>query len=151
MAHNIFSEILSSYMQTDGYLARLESNPRLGVNKRAYFSRLRDYNDKSYFVILFAQFEEHLNQECERICSKKQRSALWRTRTLWDTTDVDNLSFRKKLALLTPLGGADFNLLYDWYKNIRCKIAHGTLAIGSAIYIPAIAAQLKTYMTRLKI
>jgi hypothetical protein len=150
MPNKTFSEILDSYMEADSHLARLESKPRLGTKKKAYYSRMRDYNDKSYFVILFAQFEEHLNQECSKLFQKKMGHPKWRNRILWDTNKAEDLSFKKKLALVTQLGGADFNMIYDWYKNIRCKIAHGTLSIGSAIQIPTIAQLLLSYMSRLK-
>ena len=70
-----------------------------------------------------------------KLIDRKRKSAVWRNRRLWDSTEVDRMQFMRKVALLTEKGAANYNKL-DQYYDLRCDIAHGTPLAQGTIVIP---------------
>jgi hypothetical protein len=80
----------------------------------------------------------HIDAQCAKLVTKKKSSAKWKSRRLWDSVDVDRLTFMRKVALLTDKGQPIYAQV-DAYYDVRCKIAHGDsatvgpIALGVAV------------------
>ena len=117
------NNIYKVYCLTDQFFQDKEDRARTDKTRQKWFDK-RSLNDQAYFVLIFAQFEDFINKQCDDLIKSKKRSPKWAYRRLWDSVDVDNLSFKKCVALLTDKGENDFREIIDLYK-IRCEIAHG--------------------------
>lgn len=144
----LFKAIFASYLATDGYLLGQENGART-PNRTAHWARRRMYNDHAYFVMLFAQLEQHIDDQCAALIARKKASAKWTARRLWDSVDVDRLTFMRKVALLTDKGQATYANL-DAYYDTRCKIAHGDSALVGAVAVPVVASDLQAISRALK-
>jgi hypothetical protein len=99
-------------------------------------------SDHGYFVMLFAQVENQINSECEKLIARKRAAAGWRARRLWDDADADRMPFMQKVSLLCERGHAVYNRVYRYYSDFRCKIAHGNSAAVGPINLPVVAQDL---------
>jgi hypothetical protein len=112
------------------------------ADRKAHWANLRMYNDHAYFVMLFAQLEQHIDNRCAALIAKKQSAAKWESRRLWDSADVDRMTFMRKVALLTDKGQARYAQI-DAYYDTRCKIAHGDSASVGLIALHLVATDLQ--------
>ena len=136
-----FGEIHASYVATDDYLLKRITEGRT-ANRKAHWSKLRMYNDHAYFVMLFAQLEQHIDNRCAALVAKKKSSPKWKSRRPWDSVDVDRMTFMRKVALLLEKGRSHYAQI-DTYYDTRCKIAHGDSALVGAIALPLVARDLQ--------
>ena len=137
-----FNAIHQTYDAVDGYLAQEEAR-HTGKAKDPW-ARRRIINDQTYFVVLFAQLEDHIYRQCEKLIDRRRASPQWASRRLWDTADVDRMSFRNRLALVTEKGQATYNLISSRYE-LRCQIAHGNPPpTAMPIAIPIIVTEFRT-------
>jgi len=143
-----FREIHAAYLATDDDLLSRETHART-PNRKAHWVRLRLYNDHAYFVMLFAQLEQHIDAECTALIARKKASARWTVRRLWDSVDVDHLNFMRKVALLTDKGRAIYAQV-DAYYDTRCRIAHGDSTLVGPIALPVVARDLQTIAKAMK-
>jgi len=143
-----FKAIHEAYLAIDNCLAVLESRESAAKGRRR-LQRMREINDQAYFVMLFAQLEERIKDQCERLIARKKGLAKWTSRRLWDAVDVDKLSFKQLLALLAEKGGADFNKVSNYYLD-RCKIAHGEVLSSWSVSIPSVVVEFQALAARLK-
>jgi hypothetical protein len=143
-----FREIHASYRATDDYLSKRQTDGKT-ANRKAHWAKLRMYNDHAYFVMLFAQLEQHIDNRCALLISKKKSSGKWKARRLWDSVDVDRIAFMRKVALLTDKGKAIYAQV-DRYYDTRCKIAHGDSASVGAIALPVVTRDLQAVAKVLK-
>jgi hypothetical protein len=77
--------------------------------------------------VIFAQLEDHINVQCQKLVTEKQSAARWKRRRLWDDLNVNELyrvPFMKRVSLLTQRGHGAYNKVKQLYDN-RCSIAHG--------------------------
>ena len=144
----LFGAIFASYLATDGYLLSEENGART-PNRKAHWAKLRLYNDHAYFVMMFAQLEQHIDNRCAALINRKKASPKWKSRRLWDSVDVERMTFMRKVALLTDKGHATYAQL-DAYYDTRCKIAHGDIALVGAVAVPVVARDLQAIARALK-
>lgn len=144
---NIFDELASQYDEIDKDYARIEFEAESkGWNKKeAKYRRKRELNDQAYFLFMFSRLEDRIRQQSAMLITKKQTSITsWKQRAAWDILPknaIDEMPFKKRLALLTSKGGNDYNLIIEYYKE-RNSIAHGGSFI-SQISMPTVIAELK--------
>lgn len=119
-------KVYKSYLDSDGFFARKEIEAR-SVASRQKWAEKRNTNEQAFFVMLFAQFEDYVNRQCEKLITRRASSTKWAHRRIWETIDVSKLTrfpFRHRVALLTEKGRSDYATIINYYK-IRCDIAHG--------------------------
>lgn len=138
---NSFKEIHTSFLATDAFLSERESAGRT-AHRRAHWAKLKTYNGHAYFVMLFAQLEQHIDNLCDTLINKKRASAKWKLRRPWDSVDLERIPFMRKVALLTDKGRATYALVDEYYR-IRCHIAHGNSATVAPIALPVVITDLK--------
>lgn len=120
-----YAEIYAAYQVIDAQLLRLESEAEA---RRDEWLKARRLNDLAYFLMLFAQFEQFINQQAKALV--KQKKGQKGHERAWDIIDTkgfeDRYPFGHKVALLL---GSDSHLtqeINDYYR-VRCEIAHGGL------------------------
>ena len=145
----LFREIRASYLSTDSYLQMRETEGRT-AHRKAHWAKLRMYNDHAYFVMLFAQLEQHVDNACASLIAKKKSSAKWKSRRLWDSVNLDRIAFMCKVALLTDKGESAYAQVERHY-DTRCKIAHGDRRWSGAIVLPVVSGELQAIAKRLKV
>ena len=143
-----FNAIHQTYVALDGYLAQEEAR-HAGAAKDQW-ARRRIINDQTYFVVLFAQLEDHINKQCDKLISRRRASARWTSRRLWDTADAERMKFKSRLALVTEKGQATYNAICGHYE-LRCEIAHGNPPAAMPIVIPIIAAQFRAFASQITV
>jgi hypothetical protein len=143
-----FREILAAYVATDDFLDDRKTKART-VNRKARWTKLRRYNDHAYFVMLFAQLEQHIDKTCAALIAKKKSSAKWKARRTWDFLDVDRMTLMRKVALLTDKGQATYAQI-DAHYDTRCKIAHGDSALVGAIVLSTVVKDFQAIAKMLK-
>ncbi len=144
-----FREIRAAYLAIDLYLAQRESEGRT-ARRQAHWAKMRKYNHHAYFVMLFAQLEQHIDNLCAALIAQKKSSPQWKTRRLWDSVDVDRLTFMRKVALLTDKGQSTYARV-DAYYDTRCKIAHGDSALVGVMFLPVVAGDLQAIAKELHV
>lgn len=137
-----YKEIHAAYLETDGHLAGRESAAKSPARKK-HWATLRRYNDHAYFVMHFAQLEQHVNDQCEKMIARRQATAKWASRRPWDSLDVDRMDFMRRVAVLTDKGQATYGKVKGYYK-IRNDLAHGDNAAVGPMVLPVVAADLRT-------
>src|SRR6185312_9622202 len=143
-----FRQIHASYLATDGSPARFELAARTAA-ARARWSAHRYYSDQAYYVMLFAQLEQFVDAECEKLINRKKNSPVWKNRRLWDSTDPERLQFMRKVALLTQKGSTTYNRIDQFY-DLRCDIAHGTPIAPGTIVVSAAVTDFQQFAKNLK-
>ncbi len=141
--------VYDAYVQADSLLSSKESDSRTPLNRNRWADR-RDKNDQAYFALLFAQFEDVVNELCRQVVAKKKSSSNWGTRRAWDiinTDGLDRVPFMNRVALLVEKGQTDFNLVNAYYR-IRCGIDHGQTV--SSISVVSAKAELLAVAYRMK-
>lgn len=136
-----FKEIHAAYLETDKYLSGRES-ATYSPERKNHWATLRRYNDHAYFVLHFAQFEQHVNDQCEKLIARRKAKAKWASRRPWDSLDVDRMDFMRRVAVLTDKGQPTYAKVKSYYK-IRNDIAHGDSVGVGPMVLPVIAADLR--------
>lgn len=144
-----YGEIPRAYVESDAHFGRREANARTAAGI-ARWARARMYNDQAYFLMLFAQLEQHIVRQATKLISKKKALARWQGRRLWQDANPDRIGFMQKVSLLTQKGQAVYNRIDTLYHDYRCAIAHGNTAAVGPIFIPTIAVELKNLATILR-
>lgn len=126
----ILQEIESAWAQADGKLQiqQNEATRRGTARKEQKIRALRVLNDRAYFLLLFAHFEDSLNSRVRSATQRRQASAIWSTRRGWDMIDISpgglrRIPFRSRLALCTDRSATDWQTISDYY-GIRNDLAH---------------------------
>src|SRR4051794_4425171 len=133
-----FRVIHQSYLATDGELARQEALATRRT-QRERWRRARTINDQAFFVLIFAQLEDHVRVRCGRLIAKRRTLARAASRRIREIVEPDKLPFMKQVALLLDKGSAEYGQIKQYY-DVRCDIAHGTIYPASPIFIPRVAA-----------
>jgi HD superfamily phosphohydrolase len=143
-----YKEVHAAYLETDGYLAGRESAAR-SPSRQKKWATLRRYNDHAYYVMHFAQLEQHVNDQCEKLIARRQAKPKWASRRPWDSLDVDRMDFMRRVAVLTDKGQATYARVKSYYK-IRNDIAHGDSAAVGPMVLPVVAAELRKLASAMK-
>ena len=129
---NIILKIKNQYFEIETIYAKNEFEARAnGLFKREdYWRYKRELNTHSYYVFLFSRLEDHIRTETINLIeTNKVNIPDWKSRSIWDITDSENLHFMKRVALLTQKGYTDYNKIKVYY-DIRNTIAHGGTITG---------------------
>ena len=141
--------ILKAYKDVDEHLAERESKTRTPV-KRAYWANIRVLNDHAYFLLIFGRFEQYIDEQCERLLAKRTSARQWKRRRVWDELDLERMKFRQKIALLVEKGNAEFNRVFEIYRDIRCPIAHGANSSVDPFLLSTLANELRELSSRFR-
>lgn len=136
-------QILSAYGEADDRLRERQDRAR-SVRGQERWAKLRDIDDQAYFVMLFACFEDRVNELCERLVRKKQSQRSWRHRRLWDhlkPKELDRVPFKRRTALLIDKGSTHYRTASSLY-DTRCQIAHGAPAEVGPLNVPSLYRQI---------
>jgi hypothetical protein len=137
-------DVLQTHAEVDGHLADLESRAR-SASRRTHWGTMRVLNDHAYFMLVFGRFEQHINQQCDNLITRKTASPQWRRRRLRDgIDDLERYGFMRKVNLLLDRGRAESGRIRNIYQDIRCVIAHGGSNTLGPIVLPTLAAELRT-------
>jgi hypothetical protein len=144
---SIFDELEAQYNEIDNEYSATEFEARRKgwTKKESKYRRKRELNDQAYFLFMFSRLEDRIREESSKLIIKKQTSiSSWKQRAAWDILPgaaSGGLHFKKRLALLTEKGSADFNLISDYYKE-RNSIAHGG-SFTRPISMPTVISEFK--------
>jgi len=119
------SLLRKSFIESDSHISDRESRARTPGNKNRW-GEIKDLNDQAYFMMIFAQFEDRINEYVKELVEKKNLASSWWKKRPWTIIEIDRLSFMQKVALLTPKGGKEYNRVHELYYNLRNRIAHGS-------------------------
>lgn len=148
---NIFDEISSIYNDIDNIYAVAEANARSRGHyiKEKRMQRKRELNDLAYFLFMFTRLEGHITTVVNDLLTEKfDNLSRWSERRSWEVLKSRKVALMDKVALLTPIGQSDYNLVKMYYEQ-RNKIAHGQ-AFTIPINIPTTTTHFKGLYTRLK-
>ena len=144
----IFDELGSQHYEIfDHYSSKeFEASSHGRVRKQKKYRRQNEINDQAYFLFMFTRLEDHIRQQSATLIKRKKKSiSSWKQKAAWEILPsdptADDLSFKKRLALLTEKGGSDYNLVSQYYEE-RNSIAHGGDFI-SKINMPNVIYELK--------
>jgi len=115
----------NSYIESDGRIAEKRFGA-LTPGSQDKWNKIKDLNDQAYFMMIFAQFEDRINEYVKDLVEKKNLASSWRKKRAWTIIDADRLSFMQKVALLTPKGASEYNRIHHLYYDVRNRIAHGS-------------------------
>jgi hypothetical protein len=99
---------------------------------------------------MFAQLEDHINDQVRRLVNERLLNTNWKRRRMWDTIDpsqIDRFAFMKRVALLCQKGGTLYNKVDGLYDD-RCQIAHGQFL--TSVNVPTAASSIFALITKLK-
>lgn len=143
----IFDELASQYHKIDDEYSskEFEASRRGWRRKERQFRRIREINDQAYFLFMFTRLEDYIRQQSSDLIKKKKKSiSSWKQRAAWTILPSDpdkQMVFLNRLALLTEKGGADYNLVSQYYDE-RNSVAHGGNFIRQ-ISMPTVFAEFK--------
>lgn len=144
----IFDDLGKIYNEIDNTYSSQEIQARTkGFNKKeAQYARKRQLNDQAYFLFMFTRLEDRVRDLSDQLVDDKMASLTdWKSKRSWEIIQKqktnDSLHFMNRVSLLTPKGGADYNLIKQYYDQ-RNNIGHGgTFTI--TISIPTVITDLK--------
>lgn len=139
---NIFDELAEIYFEADNKYTAIESLARAKghFKKEAKYKRKKELNDQAYFLFMFTRLEDRLKKLSNKlIVDKYTKLTNWNYKKTWDILykRKKNIPLLDRVALLTKIGQADYNLIVKYYKQ-RNKIGHGqsfTITIDIAIVV----------------
>jgi hypothetical protein len=143
-----YMAIHRAYVEADAHLGRKEAAARTPA-MQGRWAQARAYNDQAYFVMRFAQLEQHVGRESRRLVDRKRALVKWRQRRPWDRVRLDRVSLMDKVAMLTQAGNAAYNRIDQLY-DMRCEIAHGNTATVGPIFIPTVANEKRTLASQMR-
>ena len=85
------------------------------ARRKKHWATLRRYNDHAYFVMHFAQLEQHVNDQCEKLIARQKAKANWTLRRPWDSLDMDRMDFMRRVSVLTEKGHATYAKVKSYY------------------------------------
>jgi hypothetical protein len=150
---NIFDELGHIYDEIDkSYsITELESRRKGHHKKEAEYTRKRQLNDQAYFLFMFTRLEDRIRELSIILIDKKIGTITdWKYKRVWDILNrkKDDMFLLDRVALLVQLGGRDYNLIHNYYRQ-RNSIAHGgAFTITIDIYI--VIADMKRLYNDLK-
>lgn len=128
---SIFIQLGSLYSDIDNQLAILEYNARINrfTRKEREIQTKRRENDQAYFLYMFTRLEDRVRELTDNLITNKSNTLTnWHYKRVWEILKKrareDKLHFLDRVALLTPIGQRDFNLIQNYYHQ-RNTIAHG--------------------------
>lgn len=123
--------VANAFFHADRHFEDLvESEHERGESEMgAVFSDLRKVNAAAYFMLLFSQFEDRVNQLCRDLIRRRKGAASWEERRVWDILDesgdrIRTIPFMNRAALLTEKGANTYNKIKELH-DIRNHLAHG--------------------------
>ena len=152
---NIFDELGKIYSEIDNTYTSIEVQARSrGHNKKeaAYF-RKRQLNDQAYFLFMFTRIEDRIRNLSNHLINEKVTTLTdWKTKRTWEIVNKQKsnnaLHIMNRVALLTPKGHTDYNLIKQYYDQ-RNNIGHGG-AFTIPISIPTVITHMKRLYKGLK-
>lgn len=152
---NIFQELKKQYSEIDNYFGSEEFKARTKGYRRKeeVWRRKRFLNDHAYFLFLFTRLEDHIREMSSKLISNKQNNLKsWNIKRAWDLfpkeKDAQSLHFMQRVALITPKGEVDYNLIKRYY-DLRNTIAHGGNFI-TPVNIPTVISDMEQLHKTLK-
>lgn len=148
MSVNIFDKLGKIYIEIDNNYASIEVHARSkGYNKKEVeYNNKRQFNDQAYFLFMFTRLESLVRDLTDELIESKFSTLTdWKIKRTWEIIHVqktnNSLNFMNRVALLTPKGNADYNLIRQYY-NQRNNIGHGG-SFTIPISIPNVIADMK--------
>jgi hypothetical protein len=148
-----FQAVVDTWLEIDSLLSLDQNKAQLrGHNRKAQkIAGLRAQNDRAYFLLIFARFEQHLNSTVSGFVLRRQASTSWNFRRGWDVVQVANLRripFLNRLAYALDKLSPDYGTVVQYY-NIRNSLAHAGTA-QAPFAIPVVEGQLAQIALALK-
>lgn len=107
------------------YQKEFEASVRNYNRKVQHWQRQRELNTNAYFLFLITRLEDHLITESTKLILKKQATIThWKTRAVWDNLDAANITYKKRVSLLTQHNSSEYQKIVNYY-NYRNQLAHG--------------------------
>ncbi|AUN30153.1 hypothetical protein [Niveispirillum cyanobacteriorum] len=139
-----FDVIEASYLATDIALTERQAADEPGplkIDGSPPTVTAQYVNERAYFVLLVAQFEDLVNNAVNAQVDQGRGSADWRTRELWGaviprTRRIQDIPFKLRLALLIDRQRVEYRDacgLYDARNLIAHGVLDGPLSIQTAI------------------
>lgn len=152
---NIFDQLGKIYNEIDHTYATIEviARSRGHFKKEAEYNAKRQFNDQAYFLFMFTRLEDRVRILSDQLIDDKMATLIdWKSKRSWEIIQKqkanDSLHFMNRVSLLTVKGGANYNLIKQYYDQ-RNNIGHGgTFTI--AIIIQTVIADMKQLYKDLK-
>lgn len=145
---NIFDELNILYDEIDSMYSTKELDAQRKKHTRieAAIQKKRELNDNAYFLFLFTRLEDRIKVLSDSLIQRKHTNIRnWSIKRTWDILEKrrsrDSLHLMERVALLTPSGHSDYNLIKSYYDQ-RNTIAHGG-TFTTTISIPVVAGDMK--------
>ena len=145
---NIFDELGGIYNDIDSEYAIKEIEARSkGHNKKEVeYNSKRQFNDQAYFLFMFTRLEDRVRYLSDQLINERMTSLSdWKLKRSWDIIntlkDKESLHFMSRVSLLRQKGGADYNLVNQYYRQ-RNNIGHGG-SFTITISIPTVITDMK--------
>ena len=145
---NIFDELGGIYNDIDSEYAIKEIEARSkGHNKKEVeYNSKRQFNDQAYFLFMFTRLEDRVRYLSDQLIIERMTSLSdWKLKRSWDIIntlkDKESLHFMSRVSLLRQKGGADYNLVNQYYRQ-RNNIGHGG-SFTITISIPTVITDMK--------
>ncbi|MFA4922707.1 MAG: hypothetical protein WC557_00765 [Ignavibacteriaceae bacterium] len=152
---NIFDELGKIYSEIDNICASIQVQARSKRQRKKESAdfRKRQFNNQAYFLFMFTRLEDRVRDISDTLIDNKVATLTdWKTKRTWEIIHKqksnDSLHFMNRVALLTPKGQIDYNLIKQYYTQ-RNNIGHGG-SFTIAISIPTVIADMKRFYKDLK-
>ena len=128
---NFLDEIYQTYLTLDGWLKsqEAESPPVAAIP----WLRMSELNDYAFFVLLFGQLEDCINQEYEQSIGPWEEAA-----------------FEHRINCLFGKSSAQAEIIMEYY-DLRCDVAHGYAEggqMGEHIHVPEVNNKILTIIAQ---
>ena len=151
---SLLDKLAEQYYEIDRLYSMREYRARSRgmVRCERHYQGRKKANDQAVFLLMFTRFEGYIRQESSELIRKMKKSALpWKEKAPWSILPHepdDEIWFMNRVALLTPRGEKDYNIVFEYYRE-RNSIAHGGDFIN-AIHMPDVIAELERLHKALK-
>jgi len=151
----IFDELAEIYFEIDYDYSVKEADARARHYKRieASYRRKRELNDQAYFLFMFTRLEDRIKKLSIELIEKKYNTLTnWKYRRTWEILyerREKNIYFLDRVALLTEMGQADYELIKKYYRQ-RNNIGHGGNSFTITIDISTVVADMQRLYYDLK-
>lgn len=133
-----FDLVEAAYLEIDRFLSPSDAAQTVGATEAP---AKRFLNDRAYFVLLVAQFEDFVNEAVRTLIARHREYADWPHRDLWinltaNNRDAKDIPFKLRLALLIDRQRVEYRDacgLYDARNLIAHGVLDGPLSIQTAI------------------
>jgi len=144
-----FNEIVTAHAHVDSTLAS-QLAAAATARERKRLEQTRKINDESFFVLLFAQFENEVNERAKRFIQRENAANHWADQREWDKYRGDairRIPFLIRCGFLTQPNQPNYHDIVQLYE-VRNQIAHRGMA-ETNVLIPQVAADLRAIVQRL--